>query len=98
MTLSKSIIVRVMRRCNFDSPSPEFRIHVFVGDDGQLPTSDEWMDSILSYKVFVTCISRMNSNPAISKHGLRSSSCHLDLLARALDLVIEMNNHTEFNL
>ena len=70
MPLSTGIIVVIMCRGNLYASSSELSIDHLISNDDHLPLGNERVGYLLSYKVFVARIFRVNSNGAITKHGL----------------------------
>ena len=62
-------IIRIVRRGYFDRSGSEVLIHHVIGDDFQLSAND-WKNSLLSDKVHVALILRVNSDSNIAKHSL----------------------------
>ena len=90
VTVAYLEIVRIVRGRDFHRAGPELRVHLLVGDDGDL-TIHQRQDDHLADQVLVAFVFGMHGHGRIAQHGLGAGRGHNhEPLGHALERIPEI--------
>ncbi len=89
VTLAHGIVIEIVGRGDLHTAGAEGRIHVVVGNDGNVPVA-QWQAHPLSDQVRKPGILRVHRNGRVAKHGLRARGRHRDMAAVVTERIAEM--------
>ncbi|CNM74069.1 Uncharacterised protein [Mycobacterium tuberculosis] len=90
-------VVGVVGGCDFDRAGAEFRVHVLVGDNGQLPV-DEWVRQAGADQVTVALVIGMDGDRGIAQHRLDPGGGDHDVGLRVVKRAVPKRHQLAFDV
>ena len=89
MAFAHIIVIKIMRRGDFDTAGTKFRIHIIVGNNRNFPVSQGQFDGFTNH-ILIAFIIGVNGDCGIAQHGFRTGGGDYNISAAVTERITHM--------